>query len=58
MTKEKTVKTVPEGLTQVKVNSPYRVVYECEPFVGGDTPTIPTALALEWERNGWVTLAE
>ena len=46
MTTEKTVK--------VKVNAPYRVVHEGEPYSNGDEVVVPEAVADEWLRATFV----
>jgi hypothetical protein len=38
---------------KVRVLDPFRVVHSGDPYVGGDTASVPEATAAEWERNGW-----
>jgi hypothetical protein len=41
-----------DASTRVKV-SPYRVVHEGEPFVGGNMLSVPNATAETWISAGW-----
>jgi hypothetical protein len=39
---------------KVKVQVPFRIVYEASAFHEGDTLSVPEHVAAEWERSGWV----
>ena len=39
---------------KVRVFTPYRVVHEGKPYVGGDEVTVPGDVAELWEKSQWV----
>jgi hypothetical protein len=38
---------------KVRVRSPFRVVHEGKPFVGGDVVEVPNATAQTWIKAEW-----
>jgi hypothetical protein len=45
---------IAEKTVRVKVNAPFRVVHECDPYSDGDEVSVPEATAQLWERSGFV----
>ncbi len=48
-----TVEEAPQPLKRVKVNTPFRVVYDTVAYRGGDVARVPADVADTWVKARW-----